>query len=414
MKLNILNINNETIHLTYCTNIHKEKNWKKIFKNLNTYPNLIRKKIKKNEKFSIGLCLSHLNTLELKNILITFKQWLKNNHFYIQTINGFCYQTFHKKNIKHSIYYPNWNNIKRYNFTKLLIKTLNYLLTEKYGTISTIPIFYKKTVKTKKVKYYSLQKSIINLMKIIVYLHNFKKKTNLYICLEPEPDCLLENTNDIIFFYTQHLWKHGTEYLHKNFKIKKKNALLLIKYYIQICYDVCHFALLEESPHKTFITLNKKSIKIGKIQASLCININEPRSFYLKKKFLENIKEITKKTQFLHQTELKNLITKKKTKIKDLEDILKKNEDITKKNKYDTKIQQYKIHYHVPLYKKTYQKFKITNLPLLQTIKNIHLTTTKVVEIETYTWSCIKKSQKLNISKSLINEYKIILNITHN
>ena len=217
---------NNNLHLTYCSNIFKDKNWKQIFKKIKKYIPKIRKNIT-NKKMALGLCLSNYITHQLikKKNITELNLWLKNNNIYIPSINGFVYSNFHKKNIKEKIYFPDWTTKKRVNYTKNIINfvTSLYKNTSSYS-ISTIPISYKPWIK-KKNKTYILYKSSINLIKIIKTL--LIKKEIIHLDLEPEPTCLIENTKDIIFFFKNWLIPIGKYYFKKDKPIKTNSKILI-------------------------------------------------------------------------------------------------------------------------------------------------------------------------------------------
>lgn len=400
-----MKIKHSKTHITYCTNIHNNVNWEKTLQNLNKYTINIKKNITYNKKFGIGLCLSNTivnQLIKVENINL-FKNWLTYNNMYILTLNGFVYKHFHKKNIKENIYKPDWSTKKRLLFTKKLIHLFSDIMTEKNGSLSTVPIFYKKTIDRYKEKYKILQKSIINLMEITIILITIskEKKKNLYLCLEPEPDCFLENTNDILNFFNHYLVPYGSEYLNKNYKYPLNFARKQIRKYIQICYDICHFSIQYEKPEETFTTLRKNNIKIGKIQLSSLLNIQTPKNKKIK---LKEAKQLSMygKTQFLHQVRTYDK-TKNSTNYSDLTRVT----DV--KPILETREYNWRIHYHIPLYRKTYDTYNTTQEYIKKVIQQINPTKENHLEIETYTWEALHKKQKVNVVESIVKEYKYIL-----
>lgn len=410
-----IKIKTSNFHLSYCTNIHKGESWNEVFTNIKKYTVNVKKLITRKKWFSIGLCLSNksVKSLTKKNILKKFQKWLLKKYIYIQTINSFCFTNFHEKNIKQKIYNPNWGTYERYIFTKQIINIIKHtLLITTTGTISTVPLFYKYTIKTKKEKYILLQKSIINLMNILIHLKKINK--NISICMEPEPDCYLEKTSDVITFYNKRLYIHGNEYLQKNYKITKKINKQLIKKYIKVCYDICHFSLFKEKIQQTLSKFKKEKIDIGKIQLSSGLKTNEPKNYFLKNNFFKKLNKITKKTPFLHQA-YSTIINKNNTISSHYKDLfeIKKRPLLEKKPIKMINKKIWKVHYHIPLYKSKHQNFKttqkeISNLfRILLNSKKYKIPTS--IEIETYTWDNFKKSQKINLLTSIVNEYKYTL-----
>lgn len=399
-------------HLTYCTNIHKNKTWNDTLKNLKKYTIKIKKKICPNKPFGIGLCLSYEMSTNLltKTTLENFRVWLCKNNMYVFTINGFVYNYFHKKNIKEKIYEPDWSTLERLDYTKNIITILSNLLTINLGSISTTPICYKKKIENRKKKYIIIQKSICNLMEIIVLLEKIKQHKNkkIVICLEPEPDCFLENTHEIIFFYKHILLPYGVDFLQKNYGYTKKNAAVKIFNYIQICYDTCHFAIQQEKPKETFNTLFKNKISIGKIQLSSLIHLHLPQNSFIKKIYLQEQLKILHISQFLHQTHVN--CTKKKT-------TYSCNDFTTLTDLHSCLIYKEKtirIHYHLPIYKNTFLHCNTTKKYINKTLEeyikrniNTHL------EIETYTWSSTYTKKHLNIVHSVLKEYAYVLKIIY-
>jgi len=388
---------NKTLHLTYCSNIFKGNNWEKIFLNIKTYIPKIKKNIT-NKKFALGLCLSNSITNELllkKNINI-FIKWMKNENIYIPSINGFVYKNFHIKKIKENIYFPDWSSNKRLNYTKKLIKVLIKLIP-KYidGNISTSPISYKPWVENKN-KTYIYYKSSINLAKTIIFI--IKNKRFIHIDIEPEPICSIENTKEVIIFFKNWLIPIGSYYLEKKLKLPKFFCEKIIKKYIRICFDICHLSVEFEDILNSILKLKKNNIKIGKIQISSSpkLTINNINKNIIIKNNLNTFNN----SNFLHQ-----VIKKRENKLiyyNDITDLLKNfnlelNDEI-------------RIHFHLPIYMKTYKIFYTTQdniIKVISFLKNKNIT--NCIEIETYTFSNILTN--ISTIDSIIKEYNWLLNL---
>ncbi len=360
-------------HIMYCSNIFKKDSWKELIKNINKYSKIIKKKYPYKRKIAIGLCLSNkmANLLINKKKLKKFKNLINKKNIYVPSINGFVYKKFHQKMIKDKIYIPDWSSKKRIKYTNKLIKIINEL--NKTGSISTLPISYKKWIKKGK-ESYILYQSSINILKSIKNI--IKTKNNIHIDIEPEPGCLIENSKECINLFKNWIKPISKTLIPKNINIKNK---------LGICYDICHLSVNFEKHNKVIENFKKNNIKIGKIQISSSIKIK-----FNNKNKIKNINKLKliKESPFLHQTIIKS--NKKLIYKSDIKEAIKSN--IKKK-------QEWRIHYHIPIYKKKAMKFKTTQketIKLIEHIKNNKIT--KYLEIETYTYN------KKNIFKCIIKE----------
>src|SRR5699024_7759936 len=65
--------------------------------------------------------------------------------------------------------------------------------------------------------------------------------------------------------------RKGAPLVAKQLGIKASEAEEAIRNHIQVCYDVCHFALVYEDPAATFQKFKNEGIGIGKIQLSAAL-----------------------------------------------------------------------------------------------------------------------------------------------
>lgn len=363
---------NKKYILTYCSNIFKTKNFKKLIFNIQKYI-----KEFKNTKKHISICLS-------KNLLNNFvKKTQKKNLFFfkknlIKSINGFVYQDFHKKNIKENIYLPDWTSNYRFLYTKNIISSIEHINEIKNNiSISTMPLSYKAWT-IEKQKPIIIYKSINNIIKIILQTKN---KNTINLAIEPEPYCVLECYLDVINFYTTWL-KKTTQ------KLKK---------YICICYDICHFSVMFDKHEIALKSINKNRIKLGKIQISSALKIITPRKLHYAKFLMLTLFKL-RHSNFLHQC-----INKYKKNIKIYNDV---NQAI--KNLLNKKNTEIRIHCHIPLYKKKFKYLNTTQLETKKTIKYIKSQAiTKNLEIESYTYHFFFK--KFCYTKSIKKEHIITI-----
>lgn len=378
-------------NLTYCSNIFKEKTWQKLFYKIKSYVTDLKHVFKK-INIGLSLCLSNslINEIKKNHNQENIINWIKKKHLYISSINGFVYQTFHKKKIKEYIYFPDWTSKKRLNFTKKLINILKNIIKKKYdGSISTLPISYDIWVKNYHKSYilYKSSKNILNTIKLLIKTKK-QQKISIHLDIEPEPHCTIETYKQIKIFFEMWLIP-----LYKQFFITKKK---IIYTHIKICYDICHFIVNFEDYKKVLNSIQKTNIQIGKIQLSSALKINLQNK--IKKPLLTTLKQLNK-SPFLHQIRIK-----KKDKIKKYLDIKYIFNNLKQK-----KNAELRIHCHAPLYEKIYKNIKTTQKETKTTLKYfLKKTRIKHIEIETYTYNIIYNNNPIT---AMIKEYIWTINL---
>lgn len=397
-------------HLTYCTNIHPGESWAETFENLKQYIPKIKKSLSPNQRFGIGLRSSHEASLDLikPENLAEFKTWLKENDCYVFTFNGFPYGGFHRQVVKNEVHQPDWTTPQRLAYTERLFDILADLLPEGIdGGISTSPLSYRHWHKSKSDFQNAIKKSTFHLAKIAAKLYTIQQKTGklLHIDIEPEPDGILENTQEVIDFYKNWLVPIGTEYLVKELGISGWEAEKCLKEHIRICYDVCHFAVVYENPEDVFKAFEADGIKIGKIQISAALKANIPQDKYERTQLEALISPFSEST-YLHQVVAKGL-KDKLTSFRDLPEAMNTLES--------TDASEWRIHYHVPIFLSNYGKISSTQSDILDVLKYIHKNTVcNHLEVETYTWEVLPESINLDLGSSIIRELQWVIKNSEN
>jgi hypothetical protein len=382
-------------HVTYCTNIHPGSDWASTFESLKEYVPGIKRQVSGNRPFGLGLRLSNKASEELNlgQNLQEFQQWISENQLYVFTMNGFPYGNFHDERVKENVHTPDWTTKERLTYTKRLFEQLALLLPEKMsGGISTSPISYKYWHSTDKLRHQAFVKGAEQLAEIVMQLHALENTTGkyLHLDLEPEPDGLLENSDEVLQFYADYLVPIATQILKTTTGMASGTAEKAIKRYITVCYDICHFSLAYENPEDTFKKFKNAGIKVGKIQVSAALkiiyNAAEEGAIW---DFLSRFDEPT----YLHQvTEWVDGTVKT---YPDLPVVLQERNDFT----------ELRAHFHVPIFLESFDKLFSTQDHILKVLDYLRQhNVSEQLEIETYTWDVLPKELKRDLSESIIRE----------
>jgi len=393
-------------HLTYCTNIHPAESWHNTFKAIKAHVPLIKDNVLPDTPFGIGLRLSNRAAVELKNekYLKNFVEWLEQHHCYVFTMNGFPYGGFHRQRVKDRVHQPDWTTKERLDYTIALIDILAELpSTTQTKGVSTSPLSYKPWINNKQPSQKEVfEKSTEHIVQAVLHMHNLSEQTGeiIHLDIEPEPDGLIENTEEVISYFTNYLFPIGADYLQKNVDVSLDMAEKIIKKHLKICYDVCHFAIEYESPVQSFYKLKKAGIGIGKIQLSAA----------LKAQFTDDAKQnrgIKKQFARLDEpTYLHQVISKDKdgnlhryTDLPEALDSFVLNQSC-----------EWRTHFHVPLFVEHYQDLQSTQKDIVETLDLLKKGfVTEHLEIETYTWEVLPKQLQVDLNNSIVREINWIL-----
>ena len=291
-------------HLTYCSNIHPGETWGDHFEQLKEHIPAIKKQVSPGKPFGIGLRLSNTASIELikeKNLEI-FQQWLHDNDCYVFTMNGFPFGGFHRTVVKDKVHAPDWTTAEREAYTIRLAQILSVLLPDGMdGGISTSPLSYRFWHSTEQLPEV-FEKSTLHLLAVLDQLIQIKQSTgkSIHIDIEPEPDGLLGEGKEFINWYTQYLLPLGIPYIAKLFGCSDDIAAFHIKEHIQLCYDVCHFAICYEDHAAMIKQIRELGIKTGKIQISAALKAELPAELEKRAPVIEAFGRFNEPT-YLHQ-----------------------------------------------------------------------------------------------------------------
>jgi hypothetical protein len=396
----------DDLHLSYCTNIHSGESWQEIFANLKSHTLPIKQHLAPALPFGIGLRLSDLASKEIlaNNQLSIFKDWLQEHNCYVFTMNGFPFGNFHRQEVKDAVHLPDWTSAERLAYTLRLFDVLAEILpTDIEGGISTSPLSYKLWWKNEQEKQNVMQKATEHIAKVVAHLFRIREKTRkiLHLDIEPEPDGMLENTQETVAYFKEYLLTQGVGYLSDDLKISEKQAEELIFTHIQVCYDICHFAVEYENHIETLQTFEKEGINIGKFQISAALKADLPKEKAIREAIFKEF-EVFNEPVYLHQV----IARKSDNQLFNFNDL-----PLALAKAKGEEFIEWRTHFHVPIFLEKYHLLQSTQTDIVNVLQILKSKpqTTKHLEVETYTWEVLPKDVRENITMSIQRELEWVI-----
>jgi hypothetical protein len=363
-----MNINDA--HLCYCLNIHCGESLSDIIQAIKYYAAAVKRRVCPNMPFGLGLRLSKLAADELKQDLLRFHEGLDRAGMYVFTVNGFAFGRFHDAQVKENVYLPDWSSTDRLDYTVSLAEILATLLPDDIseGSISTVPVNYGKAIHPG---------AVDNLLECARKLKTIHSKTGkkIMLALEPEPDCFLETSYDVIRFWEDYISPMSRP-LHN---------------YLGICVDACHASCCFERPADYLKRICDAGISVPKIQISAALSLSVEND-------VSPRLELFADDVYLHQVRVRT-----SDGIQQYPDLL---DAITA-----TPAGDWRVHYHVPIYKNKINgssSIETTSYELDRDFFQLANTPGRHLEIETYTFNIIP-GQTCNAIASITSEYEFVI-----
>ncbi len=383
-------------HLTYCSNIHPGVSWEDHFRELKENLPYIRQQVAGNGPLAIGLRCANEASLELSqpSRLQAFRQWLDDNGLYIFCINGFPYGSFHGSVVKDGVHAPDWTTVERAEYTKRLFKILAALLPDgMHGGVSTPPLSYRRWWRTEEQLQEAVRAATANILDTVAFLIDLEAATGrfLHLDIEPEPDGILDNGHDFFEWYEKQLIPAAVPYLQEKKGYTEEESGNAIRRYVQLCYDVCHFAVSYEPPGRVIQKLRETGIRVGRLQVSSALRVDLSDR---KQEKLEALAAFNEPV-YLHQ------VVVRKT-----DQSLLHYADLDQALASDTSDHaEWRVHFHVPLFLDSYGLLNPTQPDIREVLAiQKRAAFTDYLEVETYTWGVLPAPLQMPVADSIVRE----------
>jgi hypothetical protein len=357
--------------LGYCTNVHAGADLQTTRQNLQQHALGVKQIVSPEAPMGIGLWLSASAAAKLRQDeqFDDFRDWLTESGLIPYTMNGFPFGDFHQEIVKHDVYQPTWSEPARQAYTADLINLLDRLLpAEQEATISTLPICWGTPAPAEA----ALQQAAQYLLELAEQLRQLEEESGrcISICLEPEPGCYLDRSEDIVNFFQSYLLPAGDEETTRR--------------YLRVCHDVCHAAVMFEPQADVLNRYVNAGLQVGKVQVSSAVIL--PREVTSSSQLAPALEQLAgfAEDRYLHQTVVQSSDGSTTRFYEDLHIAL---DEIDLSQAAGT---EWRVHFHVPIYLETFAHLHTSRADVeacLATCQQLDLKTS--FEVETYAWGVL-------------------------
>ncbi|MBL22258.1 MAG: xylose isomerase [Phycisphaerae bacterium] len=280
----------------------------------------------------------------------------------VRGCNGFPQTSFHNQVVKRSVYRPHWGEVERLRYTKRLAEVLVKIGHGPVREISTVPIGHQELGPE------MLPTAVSHLLLLVDFLSALEERSGIRVVvdLEPEPDCLLECSSDVIGLFD------------------RLGDAPSIRRYLGVCHDTCHAAVVREPQKQAIAAYQKAEIRIGKVQCSSVpvVDLSVPEQ----REFLKQLDE----PRWLHQTSVE--LGSGLARYEDLAGVFKESEGIAR------------VHFHVPVHLDHLGPLRTTRDEIFSALTALPDDPDRIVEVETYAWSALPDSVRPDLLEGITLE----------
>lgn len=361
--------------LAYCTNVHPGRDLETTQAALAQHTLEVKSRFSPDSPMGVGLWLSAQTVGELSTRparLEDFAEWLDQHGLVPCTLNGFPYGDFHDEVVKLAVYRPEWWDADRADYTIRLANTLDLLLPAgKAGTISTLPIGWPVADDMES----RLAQAAIQLEGVVQHLHELheSRQRRIVLCLEPEPGCILDTSQDVVDFFERYLWPRRSPDWWSG--------------HLGVCHDICHSAVMFEPQAEAIETYRQHNIPVGKVQVSAAVRMwlegrSEQDRFAARAELAE-----FDEPRYLHQTVWRSEAGATEF----FEDL-----PLALADARGLEQSEWRTHFHVPIFLRNFGALESTQDEIDQWMAEIGQDEVIHYEVETYAWSVLPEELQVD------------------
>ncbi|TNF84778.1 sugar phosphate isomerase/epimerase [Pseudomonas sp. ICMP22404] len=351
----------------YCSNVHPTRDLAGLRSSIEQHFKGVRTLRRLDEQDS-GLWISALAAAELQqtSARAAFLDLLRCSGLRLTSLNGFPYGQFHQGAVKAEVYLPSWADPKRLVYSLNLARILAEALPVDchQGVISTVPLGYAahwNAILHRRAEH--------QLRQLTASLHRLHQETGkkIVFCLEMEPDCVLEHTDQAIAFFHR-LQASDPHHDH-----------------LALCFDVCHQAVVFEDCYQSLDKLRQARVPVGKIQLSNALICQLPQDVERREQVLKTLGDFAEAT-YLHQVKARD----GQDRLAAWADLPAALDECANTPGHHPEL---RIHFHIPLFSDhlLLPELSGSQIALAQTFDFLagHEDFRPVLEVETYSWGVL-------------------------
>ncbi|MEV4539118.1 metabolite traffic protein EboE [Asanoa sp. NPDC049518] len=353
----------QTVHLSYCTNVHPAEDFAGIVAQLDTYAVKVRERLGA-DVLGLGLWLPAPVAAELANrgrLRRQLRAELDARGLEVVTLNGFPYQSFHAPVVKQAVYHPDWTTPARLDYTLDLARVLIDLMPDDAtrGSISTLPVAWREPWDEARS---GAAERVLERLATGLTRMAWETGRAVRVAFEPEPGCVVESTEQAV----RHLGSIDSDR-------------------IGVCLDLAHLACAWEEPAAAVGRLRAAGIPVVKVQVSAALEAADPVAA------ADTLREYVE-PRFLHQTRCATTAA-----ADDPADPANAADDLDEALERGLSGGAWRVHYHVPLHADPVPPLTST-VPVLKAALGELVGGPKALcdhlDVETYTWGVLPAARR--------------------
>lgn len=361
----------------------------------------VKSRISPDAPLGVGLTLSGAASEEMLegDRLERFRDLLTSLGLYVFTINGFAFGPVFGHGTEDNIFLPDWQDEERLGYSFRLSTILSRLLPEDIddGSISTCPLGHRGSTDLGMPANWMV--FTLNVIRVVQHVVRIREQTGklIHIDLEPAPDGVLSNSEELAAFYERWLLTQGAAMLADRAGNDPALAREQILDHVRVCLDACHVAVAYENPQDVLDRYAAVGIKVGKVHLSTGLWVALPEDEVGRKRVTNEAEAIGGIRQVAQRNRDGSV-----TAYPDLPEAIA--------NVRDPEAAEWRMHVHVPIFLERYDSLKTTQETLLDTLAQIRSRgDARYLEIETHVRKVMQDGDELPIEKLMTRELQWVL-----